>query len=117
MLATGALCAMALTGTVVASPSAVAGGTGKIVVHLVGPDGSNQKGIKLCPTKKTSPTTYKNIGKCDVTNKNGIAKLKKVLPGKRYVSIYSGKQFAGTFPDKVKVRAGKTTHKKFVLAG
>jgi hypothetical protein len=118
VLAAGAI-AVALSGALVAMPSdAVAkGGTGTIAVHLKGPDGSPQKNIKLCPTKKTGPSTVKKVGKCDKTNKKGNAKLKHVLTGKRYVSIYSGNQLAGTFPNKIKVKAGKTTHKTFTLAG
>jgi hypothetical protein len=40
-----------------------------------------------------------------------------VLPGKRCVTIYSGSTVSGTFPKRVKVIAGKTVHKKYVVAG
>jgi hypothetical protein len=101
-----------------AAAPAVAGGTGKAVIHFKGPDGSPVPGITVCPTQHKLPNVGKMEGKCGTSDKHGNATMKKVKPGKWFVTMYaSDGTVAGQFPKKIKIAAGKTTHKAYLLAG
>jgi hypothetical protein len=117
-LAAGVLATVAATGCVVGTQSAsFAGGTGKAVLHLVGPDGKPVAHLTVCPTKKAAPHAGGKVGDCDTSDHSGHVTLRHVKAGKCFVTIYINRTPQGSFPTKLKVVAGKTTHHKYVVAG